>query len=313
MSGTKPNKVNQIITDKIIKELENNNLKWLKDWSLGFGCNYITRKEYKGVNALLINISLQQHNYKFNEWLTFNQLKSLKGTLNKGAKATQVIFFNIKEFCSCGEKNCIKFKGSYNGHDKKTYPILRYYNVFNIQDTDLKSKSSDKVVYPIEEVHEQINKYWDLTSLKLGNPAYSPVNDCVFMPKISNFNTKEGYYSALLHELSHSTGHKERLNRRGITENYSFGNEGYAYEELVAELSSAFLCGHFGIEKDINNSTAYIKGWLKKLKEDTTFIFKASAEAQKSQDFIKSQIDLKSSELIETVKNTVFLVRGEVA
>lgn len=102
----KLNKVNDIITDKIIEQLEQKNLKWLKDWSLGFGKNYVSMKEYQGINAILINLSLSLSSHKINQWLTFNQIKQLKGKLNKGSKATSIIYFKINTYCSCRRKNC---------------------------------------------------------------------------------------------------------------------------------------------------------------------------------------------------------------
>lgn len=286
------NKVYDYITDSIIEQLSKKNLSWLKDWSLGFGCNYITRKPYSGINALLINISLTNKGYKNNEWLTFKQIQSLGAKLNKGAKATHIIFFQIKESCSCKKSGCQMWRNKLLSdelklkHYRKAVPILRYYNVFNIDDTDLESKAEKKVVLPIKEVENVLSNYWDLTKITLGNPSYNPERDSIAMPDLADFKEREGYYGALTHELVHSTGHKTRLNRKGITE-VSIGRDStYAYEELVAELGSAFLCATLGIEKSIENTSAYIQSWLKALKNDNTFIFKASAEARKGQEYI---------------------------
>lgn len=165
-------------------------------------------------------------------------------------------------------------------------PILRYYNVFNIDDTDLKPREGKTQNQPIEKIEKNLSKYWDLNKICLGNPAYSSTLDKVYMPNITNFETTKGYYSALTHEIIHSTGHENRLKRKGIIEKTMFGSSIYAYEELVAELGSAFLCAKLGLEKDISNTIAYIQSWIKALKKDKTFIFKASKEAQKAEEFI---------------------------
>ena len=283
----KLNKVNDFITDKIIDQLKDGNLKWLKDWSLGFGRNYISMKEYRGVNAILINLSLSVNNYKVNQWLTFNQIKQLKGVLNKGSKATPIIYFKVNKYCSCGKKGCTLYLTKNDAHKEINIPILRYYNVFNIGDTSIKPKDEGKPVnMPIAEVESKLNQYWDLSKIKIGNPAYSPGLDVIYMPDINNFKGTQGYYSVMTHELIHSTGHGARLKREGIIGDHKFGSDKYAYEELIAELGSAFLCARLGIVKDITNTSAYIKSWIKVLNEDKTAIFKASREGQEAQQLI---------------------------
>lgn len=159
--------------------------------------------------------------------------------------------------------------------------------MFNVGDTNLKPKDEgeDKNI-PITEVELKLNKYWDLNKVIIGNPSYSPKLDIIYMPDINNFKGTEGYYSAMTHELVHSTGHKTRLHREGVTETQEFGSNKYAYEELIAELGSAFLCARLGIEKDVTNTSAYIKSWIKAIKDDKTAIFRASKQGQEAQEFI---------------------------
>jgi antirestriction protein ArdC len=284
MSGNA--KVQEYITKKVIGLMEKGDLKWLKDWTLGFGINYVSKKEYSGINALMINISLKVKEYEHNQWLTFNQIKKLDGTLKKGSKATPVVFFSIKEVCSCGSTDCEQYKKKAEGHKAKRIRLLRYYNVFNIDDTDLEPIEMNREILPIPEVEKRIGAYWNLKKITIGEPAYNPSMDKIYMPKISNFKGQDGYYSALTHELIHSTGHESRLNRKGITKHKD--KETYAYEELVAELGSAFLCADLRIDKSIERTGAYIKSWLNALKNDKSFIFKASAEAKKAQEYISS-------------------------
>ena len=118
---------------------------------------------------------------------------------------------------------------------------------------------------------------------------YRPATDSIHLPKWSRFTSAEEYYCTLFHELVHATGHETRLSRKGIMEMDHFGSEKYSQEELVAEIGSAFLCGTTGIEKQtLENSTAYINGWLKKLQNDKRLIVIAAAQAQKATDYITS-------------------------
>ena len=111
------------------------------------------------------------------------------------------------------------------------------------------------------------------------------------MPKLEQFNSPESYYLTYFHELTHSTGHQTRLNRDGIVKPAKFKSELYSREELVAEMGAAFLAGYAGIdgESEIENSAAYLQGWLKVLKADKTLIFKAAADAQKAVNYILCQ------------------------
>ena len=121
-----------------------------------------------------------------------------------------------------------------------------------------------------------------------GRAYYSPEDDLINMPPIEQFETAEAYYATLFHKSIHSTGPTSRLNREGVAQFDKFGSERYSLEELVAELGASFLCGLTGIDHEpiIENTAAYIQDWLKKLKDDKQFIFKAAAEAQKAVDFI---------------------------
>jgi antirestriction protein ArdC len=117
--------------------------------------------------------------------------------------------------------------------------------------------------------------------------AYSPSLDAVRMPSPERFTPREEYYSALFHELGHSTGHASRLARKGITDETMFGSHEYSQEELCAEITSAFLCGHAGIAPaTLDNSAAYLAGWLSKLGDDQRLVVLAAAQAQRAADHI---------------------------
>ena len=117
--------------------------------------------------------------------------------------------------------------------------------------------------------------------------SYSPTLDIVRVPELSRYEHPEEYYSTLFHELAHSTGHTSRLNREGFTGNHFCGNDVYSREELVAEMTAAFLCGHIGIETvTIKNSAAYLQTWIRVLKGDKKLAVIAAAQAQKAADYI---------------------------
>jgi antirestriction protein ArdC len=120
-----------------------------------------------------------------------------------------------------------------------------------------------------------------------GNSAYyMPKQDLVNLPPIDTFRTTEGYVATKFHEYAHSTGHKARLNRPGIMAVAAFGGEDYSFEELVAELTSAYLCANSGIDNTLENSTAYIQNWLQVLRNDKTMLLKASGKATAAVEYI---------------------------
>src|SRR5258706_5305718 len=119
---------------------------------------------------------------------------------------------------------------------------------------------------------------------------YHAEQDFINMPKMKSFKAKELYYSTLFHELVHSTGHEKRLNRPSIIEMAEFGSEKYSIEELIAELGASYLCSLSGIlDTSIQNSSAYINGWLSKIKNDKRLIVQAAGRAQRAVDFIINQ------------------------
>ena len=143
-------------------------------------------------------------------------------------------------------------------------------------------------VAPIDAAEQVVRQMPNPPSIKYGvrGACYFPFRDEVQMPEMRNFTDSEEFYSTLFHELAHSTGHESRLDREGVTTNWAFGLHEYS-EELIAEMTSSFLCGFAGIgQKTMPNSAAYIGGWLRKLQADPRYIVKASSKAQKAADYI---------------------------
>jgi antirestriction protein ArdC len=193
-----------------------------------------------------------------------------------------------------GEKACpVVFWKQLKIEDKeeqKKIPLLRFYHVFNASQCDgLKVAPVPVEVNGFAKPVDIVAKMPQSPVIKHGmaHAYYSPREDCVGLPARERFERPEDYYSTVFHELVHSTGHEKRLKRATLTESQGYGSNPYCKEELIAEMGAAFLCGHAEIAaRTIDNSAAYIKGWLEQLKGDKTLIVQAAAQAQRAADFI---------------------------
>ena len=275
------NKVYKIVTQKIIDKLNQGVIPWEKPWiSLR---NYITKREYHVINLLLL--SMEKH--QSSEFVTFRQVRDLKESVKKRSRASMVVFFRRyeKEMMDENGENIIDEE---TGEVKKELRFaLRYYNVFNLDQTtiSLPDYSNDKQLKECEDILQNLKNF---PAIEEGGSvaAYNPVLDALVIPSKREFKDREKYYSSIFHELVHATGHETRLNGKDFKSN-GFSSEKYSKEELVAEIGASFLCAKCGIEnKTINNSAAYIQGWLERLNNDSTLIISASAQAQKAVDYI---------------------------
>lgn len=278
------------ITDRIIAQLESGVAPWHKPWKTLNGIptaprNLISQKPYRGINALLTLISP----YSSPFWLTYKQAQSIGGHVNAGEKSTPIVFWKF------GEDEVEEPSGEMT---TKTWAMCRLYHVFNVEQCTIpglkldSTPVADKSFNPIPEC-ERILAAWS------GKPEvrhsgdrafYQPIEDFVNMPARESFDSPEFYYSVLFHEMTHSTGHRSRLGREGITEAHFWGDAVYSREELVAEMGAAFLSGHCGIEaKTLNNSAAYLQSWIRVLKADSRLAITAAAAAQKAADLILGQ------------------------
>lgn len=279
--------VYQMVTERIINEMEKGIIPWHKPWAgvTDGAVSYVTQKPYSILNQFLLG--------EAGEYLTFNQCKSLGGTIKKGAKSKFVVFFTFVE----DKKNKKIDENGIEHYDK--IPILKYYNVFHINDCEgVKSKMGEKEAVkefePIEVAEGVISGYLQreqkLTFIhkKQNSAFYSPATDTVVLPLKEQFVQEEEYYSTAFHELTHSTIPVYRCNRKNDNAVASFGSENYSREELVAELGSAMLCNHCGInmDKTIKNQAAYIQSWLKALKNDIRMIVWASSRAETAAKYI---------------------------
>jgi antirestriction protein ArdC len=287
----------QIITDRIISELEKGATPWIKPWKRlrstpghGMPFNPVSGTLYRGANHFWL--SMMQGSYPSPYWLTFKQAQGLGASVKAGAKGTPVVYWSI---------NKKESKGSNGETVTSAYAFIKHYYVFNVaQIDDLVIPAIPEPPKPDFDADSNVMALVDRLGLAEGlhhagdSAFYSPARDFISMPAMAAFNSANGYHSTLLHESVHATGHKSRLDREF---GKRFGNEAYAFEELVAELGSAMLCAHCGIDGEMQaNHVAYIANWLTVLKNDKKAILTASAKAQQALDFLTKAKQVDESE-----------------
>jgi antirestriction protein ArdC len=275
------------ITDKIIAALEEGGLPpWVRPWSKidGETCmpsNFVSGKEYRGVNILALWASQQLSGYESNRWLTYKQASEKGLQVRKGEHGSHVVFWKFFK------------KKDDDGRESKT-PMARTYTVFNLEQCD--GYEPTEIPEPEWDRDEKVQDFIDGSDASIihkgASAFFSPKNDKITMPEHGRFKTSEDYYATLLHELTHWTGHKTRLNRPF---NGGFGSPDYAREELVAELGAAFLCANFKIDGQLQHEQ-YIKSWIKVLKDDKNAIVRASSLAQQSTDYLLKKEAVNYSE-----------------
>ena len=262
------------VTNRVIERLENGCIPWIKPWHTEntLDKNIKTGNEYNGINRIILGMS----GYQSNIWASFKQWKDLGANVKLHEKGTAIVFYKPVsgvKVTSEGEEII------YNSVFTTSY----VFNAEQVEGIEIKPREiEDKPFLNNVDIDNMVSN----TGANIrhsGNSAYfSPSEDYINMPIKSDFFDEAGYYATLLHELTHWSGHKHRLDR---TKGKRFGDTQYAFEELIAELGSAFLCEKYSVKGDIRHE-GYIASWLKALKNDNKMIFKASAYAQKSTDYI---------------------------
>jgi antirestriction protein ArdC len=234
------------------------------------------------MNQMILGITAMLEDYDSNVWGTYAQIAKHGGQVAKGQKSTSVILWK-----------------PFDGVDKDGQEVKRFFmttfNVFNVAQAEWTGERPGHVV---KAEHDSIADAEAIANAYLTNgPTFStggdrafyrPSTDSIKVPEIGYFDNAEAYYSTLFHEITHSTGHKTRLDRDGVTEGHVFGDADYSREELIAEMGAAFLCAEAGInpESTMTNSAAYVQNWLKVLKGDSKIIVEAAGKAQKACDHV---------------------------
>lgn len=283
MATTKRDVV-EAVTARIVAALEAGVAPWVKPWSatgpsLSMPVNGHTGRAYRGMNVLILLGAQMAGGYAESRWVTFNQAREMGGSVRKGEKGTEVVLW----------KPIAPKDGELAADGTPARPRIfaRSFYVFNVAQCDLPSVTTPAApapvaVDPIAAIDDAVRSLGVALSHGGGQAFYSPTSDTVRMPERAAFATTGDYYSTLLHEVAHWTGHKSRLDRAF---GKRFGDDAYAAEELVAELSAAFLCAHFGIEGKLQHAE-YIGHWVKVMKADKYAVFTAAKEAQRVLDFV---------------------------
>lgn len=260
------------IVEMLIEKMEQGTGTWIKPWRDGMPRNFITQKPYRGFNILSLWEAAETGGFESNEWLTFNQIKGLGCTLKSGSKGANIFFFKMLEVKEENEEETTT----------KTIPLWKHYTVFNADQVE-----GLNIVSNINETIEPIESFIEATGATIHDnfdkAFYHTKEDFIGMPNLSMFNSENDYYATLLHELTHWTGHTSRLNRE---KHQTWGDDVYAYEELIAELGSAFLCSHFAIDITKNQHPEYLQNWIEAMKKTPSILWSAATKAQEAFDFL---------------------------
>lgn len=291
-SNDKFTELQEKVTTEIIALLEAGTVAWHKPWtSYGLPQNAVTQRNYDGFNAFYLNLITVVKNYSAPYFLTFKQAFEKGGHVRRGEKGYSVVFWKIQSVkkgtttdSSTGEETDVFYKNF-------TPFVWTVFNIDQVEGVKIELNAQERNNNQIlENCQSILENMPDAPTLKFGgNQAfYSPLADTVQLPELCDFESSEAFYGTSFHEFIHSTGHAKRLNRFAEDETPArFGNAVYSKEELVAELGAAFLCAHTGlINSTIQSSAAYIKGWLKSLKNDKSLIFTAANKASKAANYI---------------------------
>jgi len=254
--------------------------------------NVVSGTEYQGINRFLLNLACVMDGYEYPMFMTFKQAKEKGYQVKKGARVFPVFFSTVKE--DKDKHGNVKLDGA---GKPKTYWIFRYYRVFNIDDIDMPAEDRASIVKfdvvqvdtapaAFEEQAEEIVRGYTgpaINHCAVPVACYVPSADEVRIPGKEGFRSVSEYYSTMFHELAHSTGHKDRLDRFKDDVVEHMRKESYAQEELIAEISAAHLCSIAGcIDDTIENSKAYLHNWAARIRDNSRFLPVAFAQAEKA-------------------------------
>ena len=286
------NSVFSVVTDRLIAEMEKGVVPWRVPWATGLPRSLSTGDQYRGFNALVWVLVSEQHSTPF--WATFNRVKELGGVIRKGEKSVPITFWKEVQ----GKEKEGEESSDEQGGRKRL--MCQYYRVFNSSQADWPNGEPKAVLNwrqaergrqtngPIQvaEAEKIIAEMADAPRIEhRGLVAYySPDTDCIKIPPAENFSSPAGYYGTLFHEIGHATGHPRRLNRFGVDDKPS--REEYSKEELIAELSSCFLCNSAGVVPDYPQAASYIMEWAKRLRNDPRILVSAAASAQRATELV---------------------------
>jgi len=284
-----PNDLYEDVTRNIIAEMEAGILPWEKPWgeegTVEPARNAVTGRHYSGVNTLLLWQAVSEKSFSCNRWVTFNQANRFAGGVRRGARSTRIYF--AKPYVPREERDRVA-AGTVPADAAETRFHLRFYAVFNLDQT---RKPPARLMQPSGErgLDGRLQAVQDLAERNKaviqnhGEDAYyNHAGDFIVMPPLTRFRRSDDYCATLLHELTHWTGHAERLHRKFGGE---ISGESYVMEELVAELGAAYLSANFGIQPRARHSD-YIGYWLASLRDDSRALFRAARLASQASDYL---------------------------
>lgn len=293
------------INAQLTEGLKNKGLKWFKDWKVNYECiNGATNTHYHGVN--LMNLSL--NGFNDSRYFTFKQANDKGYKVKKGAKSQTIIKFAYwdnqeKKYLTQAEYNALKVQDELNGTKRATM-FMKTYNIFNaeqLENIELEPQVQTTLSF------EFIEKLCDVMNLKVvtgshySSPCYIPVEDTIYMPSLSMFESQSGLYATALHEISHATSYPTRLNR---AISFNKNDKAYAFEELIAEMSATILCNYFDIENEVtDNHQAYINSWFSHLKDDNKYFVNAFKKAEEVAKYIIDLIENNNIQ-VEEIEET---------
>jgi antirestriction protein ArdC len=272
------------ITSALITAIEEGTGKFEMPWhTLSSPINAANRKLYRGVNILMLWAAARKHNYSSHEWATYRQWQELGARVRKGERSTLVVFW--KFFDSQTEE-----EQQEETEDTRARPrcFARAYHVFNASQVDGYESKPESLLSESERIGQADAFFQSLpATIKYGGDRayYSPADDYIQMPHFTQFKTPEAFVSTMCHELSHWSGAKSRLNR---DLSGRFGDESYAMEEMIAQISASFLCADLQIRSEPSaDDAAYVSNWLTVLRGDRRAIFTAASKAQEAASYLK--------------------------
>lgn len=275
------------VTDRIVAELERGFVPWVKPWNssgtaLGVPRSAATRKFYSGINVLILWDAVMKRGFACQEWLTFRQALNLGGHVRKGERGTTICYAD--SFIPKSERE----RAREQGDDPNVVPFLKRFTVFNVEQCEglpVHIVATPKPVptsHLVPEAEALIAASGAIIREGGGEAFYHRGEDFIRLPPRGEFLSPADFYCTTLHELGHWTAHPSRLNRDLA---HRYGTTAYAREELIAELTSAFLCAHLNIVPQVRHAD-YLANWLQILKDDSRAIFHAASQASKASDFL---------------------------
>ena len=300
----KISKTKEELVNMYIDSLKEGKIPWRERWVSSLNVNGISDKEYKGINQLLLSYVTYKEQYNDNRWFTYYQIKQ-KGYKLKDAKGKgiPVEFYSVYDIKNKKKVDFADYERLVNERPETKVNYRLICNTSYVFNASLIEGVPEQDKYPYDKsipANNFIKKIISKLGVKYserGNEAfYSPTTDEIVLPESKKFYDEYSYYATQLHEISHSTGSKDRLNR-----NIDFKDKkSYAREELVAEISSSFLMAKFGIvpeSEDYNNHKSYIQSWISILEDKPNELFKAINESNKVYDYINDLVKVRDKEI----------------